>query len=408
MIFWNLIAGAANLFLLIFCFHLFFSNRGNRLFNRLLMLSFLARVGQDVIFMLINSRMLTDYPYLIKMLAPVSFLAPACFFLYIRSFVNSEIQLRKQDFWHFVIPILILIETIYTLFFSGIDSRIVAREAMEKGLFFTEVKNGLFPVYYYYFGRHALFLGYLLLSWREFANSEIVKRREDKERKWMFAILIPTSLAHITSISLFISHWASEIPIVHSLIPVIITTKYLTLLGFIIYMVHQPSLLYNYLLLRGPGLNYPLSNPFEREGLAVSEPGKEDQELCGEKVIRKSKISEEYGQIYIEAICTYMEKERPFLNSNFQMLDLAKDLAIPSHHCSYVINNVLGKNFRDWVNAYRVQFFIDVYPSKSSSMTVDGIAFESGFASVSTFYRAFKKETGLMPLTFFKGSEQIS
>ncbi|WP_207532632.1 AraC family transcriptional regulator [Desertivirga arenae] len=370
------------------------------------MVPFLARVGQDVLFMLINSRELINYPYLIKSLAPISFVAPACFYLYIRSFIQKEKGLRKQDFWHFVIPTLILIESVYTVLFSGVNSDVVAQEAMEKGLFFTAVKNGLFPVYYYYFARHALFLWYLLLGWREFGRSEIIKRREDKERKWLFAILISTTLAHLTSISLFISHWGEELPIVHNLIPIIITTKYLTLLGFIIYMVHQPTLLYNYLLLRGDAWNDLKEG--EVQGVLVPEQGDEETGSGEEKVVRRSKISEEYAQIYFEAITTYMEKERPFLNSNFQMLDLAKDLAIPSHHCSYVINTILGKNFRDWVNAYRVQSFIDSYPDKSSSMTVDGVAFESGFNSVSTFYRAFKKETGMMPLTYFNDLEQIS
>lgn len=34
-------------------------------------------------------------------------------------------------------------------------------------------------------------------------------------------------------------------------------------------------------------------------------------------------------------------------------------------------------------------------------MTIEAIAYESGFKSLTTFYNAFKKETGLMPKAFF-------
>ena len=97
-----------------------------------------------------------------------------------------------------------------------------------------------------------------------------------------------------------------------------------------------------------------------------------------------------------------MIHEKPFLNSDFQILDLAHYFKIPTHQCSAMINNLIGKNFRDWINSHRVDYFIKTYPQKSPKLTIDAIAFESGFSSMTTFYRAFKKETGRMPSTYFQ------
>ena len=96
-----------------------------------------------------------------------------------------------------------------------------------------------------------------------------------------------------------------------------------------------------------------------------------------------------------------MEEEEPFLLPDFQIIHLAQKLNIPAHHCSYVINNVIGKNFRDWINSYRITNFIKNYPANSAKMTIETIAYQCGFKSLATFYNAFKKETGLMPKAYF-------
>jgi YesN/AraC family two-component response regulator len=82
-------------------------------------------------------------------------------------------------------------------------------------------------------------------------------------------------------------------------------------------------------------------------------------------------------------------------------MDLANSFNIPIHKCSALINNYIRKYFRDWINQYRIGYFIQSYPNKSEKLTIDAIVLESGFSSMTTFYRAFKKETGKMPLDYF-------
>lgn len=96
-----------------------------------------------------------------------------------------------------------------------------------------------------------------------------------------------------------------------------------------------------------------------------------------------------------------IETEKPFLNHDFSLGDLANQVRLPAHHCSYILNEYFGKNFREWVNGYRVEFFITQYHSLIASQTIASIALSSGFKNKNTFYSAFEKEKGQTPSQYF-------
>jgi AraC-like DNA-binding protein len=97
-----------------------------------------------------------------------------------------------------------------------------------------------------------------------------------------------------------------------------------------------------------------------------------------------------------------MVAKKMYQFQDLQILELSKETNILVHHCSYVLNRVLGKNFRDWINEYRINHFIELYKSQRESKTIEAIANESGFKNTATFYNAFKKSTGLSPSQYFK------
>ena len=71
---------------------------------------------------------------------------------------------------------------------------------------------------------------------------------------------------------------------------------------------------------------------------------------------------------------------------------------IPAHYISQVINQQFGKNFSDYVNFYRVEDIKQklIAPTQSH-ITIEGLAYMSGFNSKAAFQRAFKKQTGISP-----------
>lgn len=109
-------------------------------------------------------------------------------------------------------------------------------------------------------------------------------------------------------------------------------------------------------------------------------------------------LKEEDSELYLNKINRFMIAEKPYMDANLTLPELATKLAIPSHHLSRVINEKLGLNFFDFINQYRVEEVkAKVTDPEYNHLSLLGIAFESGFNTKSAFNRVFKNATGLTP-----------
>jgi AraC-like DNA-binding protein len=98
-----------------------------------------------------------------------------------------------------------------------------------------------------------------------------------------------------------------------------------------------------------------------------------------------------------------MSREKLYLDSELTLSQLSEKLGTHNSLISHVINNGFDKNFNDFVNEFRVNIFkTKVSDPKSKHLTLLALAFECGFNSKSTFNRAVKKSTGLLPSDFLK------
>lgn len=104
-----------------------------------------------------------------------------------------------------------------------------------------------------------------------------------------------------------------------------------------------------------------------------------------------------------EKLEDFMQSQRPYINTGINLNTLAEMLDTKPANLSRVINECYDKNFFDFINAYRIQHFIEIAPlPEHRHKTLLGIALEVGFNSKSTFNRAFKKETQMTPTAYFK------
>jgi AraC-like DNA-binding protein len=63
-----------------------------------------------------------------------------------------------------------------------------------------------------------------------------------------------------------------------------------------------------------------------------------------------------------------------------------------------VVNSLYHKNFHEFVNHHRIAFAKQLLDNDHAQrQTSLVLSLESGFRSTSTFYSAFKKETGVTP-----------
>lgn len=96
-----------------------------------------------------------------------------------------------------------------------------------------------------------------------------------------------------------------------------------------------------------------------------------------------------------------------YKDASLTLASLAKALQITPHELSRIINQGTGKNFNDLINEYRVKEVIRKMQDPTyQRMTLQGIAYESGFNSKSTFNRTFKQLTNQSPLEYQKSQKR--
>ncbi|MCB0587829.1 MAG: helix-turn-helix transcriptional regulator [Phaeodactylibacter sp.] len=110
----------------------------------------------------------------------------------------------------------------------------------------------------------------------------------------------------------------------------------------------------------------------------------------------------------VERLTRFMEQEKPFLDQEIKIGNLADALDIPKHELSRVINHGFGKNFFDFINSYRVREFINLRQDhRNEHLNILELAYQSGFNSKSAFNRSFRKEAGQSPSAYFKNYRPI-
>jgi AraC-like DNA-binding protein len=103
-----------------------------------------------------------------------------------------------------------------------------------------------------------------------------------------------------------------------------------------------------------------------------------------------------------------MEQEKTFLECDLNIGDLASMLNTTFHKLSQVINESFSQNFYDYINSYRIKEVKKRMKSpESDPYTIMSLAYDCGFSSKSSFYNAFKKNTGITPGEFLKRVKEI-
>ncbi len=114
-------------------------------------------------------------------------------------------------------------------------------------------------------------------------------------------------------------------------------------------------------------------------------------------------LTDEKKQLYLSKLESIFELEELFLKKDLVIRDISNATAIPVHHISSLINSEFNLHFQDYVNLKRIKYFKEkINDPEWKELSLEGMAWGSGFKSRTTCFRAFIKHTGKSPSEYFK------
>lgn len=374
-------------FVLYYSINLFFTSRGNKLLNQLLAFFFIAKIAKFILFQHFILETWKVPLFLIIPIGIVYFLSPAVFYLYVRAFIGDEKKLKKSDVWH-LIPIVAI--TIFALFTAkdvfinyafGVESYRLSINDFLTAYKFTPPRLGLIAFYF-------------ILSW-----AVILKARKDnfstmhkKSKHWIVFLMSIVTIQMIFSIPSIFTILTFNHQSLSEQIKQMMFIGDIIFFVLIIYTIQNPVILYGYLFV-GPfqKLENSSSKPLVKLKLADTIPA------------NSLEVDESFPQFELisQGIHEYMSEKKPWLKADFDISQMASDLGKPVHHCSYMLNEGLKISFRDCINQYRIQYFIEEYPKKKENITLEAMSKEAGFSNRVSFNNAFKKLRGTTPTEYF-------
>lgn len=98
-----------------------------------------------------------------------------------------------------------------------------------------------------------------------------------------------------------------------------------------------------------------------------------------------------------------MHREKAYTNPDLKVADLAAMIGTSAHTLSYLFNQHLNRNYYDYVNDYRIAEFKHlIAEDEYSKYTLSALAELCGFSSRASFFRYFKKATGITPSEYIR------
>ncbi|RDY58721.1 helix-turn-helix domain-containing protein [Flagellimonas nanhaiensis] len=124
---------------------------------------------------------------------------------------------------------------------------------------------------------------------------------------------------------------------------------------------------------------------------------------------QSSNLDNESIDFHFQEITQLFDEEKVFLEPQLKIDDVASKLNISVHKISQVINSRSNKNFYDFVNRYRVEYFKKLLSDPNHrKFTILSLGIESGFNSKASMNRVFKNYEGQSPKEFQKSQHNFN
>ncbi len=310
----------------------------------------------------------------------IAFFKSPLLFFYVLSSIYSDFKLKPKHLLHllpFAIQVLIFSPRFY---FADISTRNFLLENLNDTIEGKlSIIFGLFIALFY--------LVAMLLELRKYKQLllENYSNKSAFNYKWLYQLLVLLSAIYCFSlIKQIYKLYGTDVEILN-ILRVVIT---LVLLVFLTWIVLKS--MYNPDLFRNINSEHTLAKEILIENNIINKSEKDSRED-------------------INRLLEFMEREEPYLDATLTLQKLADIIELPNRHVSILINNNLNQHFFDFINQFRIKKAQNILLNqKKSQLTIQQILYDVGFSSKSSFYTAFKKQTGVTPSEYRKNKDSIS
>ncbi|MDH6254087.1 AraC-like DNA-binding protein [Chryseobacterium sp. H1D6B] len=318
----------------------------------------------DEVFSLVKGSNVEIHPLIFVQV--IQFLTPIVFYFSVLFFTNPAFKFKLSDVKYAVLPVIFLVNLLFRYFGiinAGISALIFIGLILVQALFYTG-------------------LSYFTIRKHQRRIQMFSSNTEEINLNWLEYIILVIFVMNIGYIIYNLFYDSTSLNFFINII-------FLLVVYFVAcYCLRQKEI-------------YPAGKKVQEELISIS------SETEAEAVKKKLISDEDFLKIKhnIEAV---MQSEKPYLDSELNLIRLSELLSISTHHLSYVINKGFNKNFFQYVNEYRIEYAkILLKNDKNNKLSILGIAYESGFNSKTSFNNTFKKLTDQTPSEFKKTSSSL-
>ncbi|MCA6074457.1 helix-turn-helix domain-containing protein [Fulvivirga sedimenti] len=380
--FYDIIALVASSLSLLSCGIFIFINKSGSI-PRIFLTLAIGGVGYGLfITTLLNSRLIEEMPFLYRTAMPIAFIiGPSCYY-YITTSLIQPLVFPKKFFLHlipfmlaFIVNIPFLIKTnqekidILQRRYTGDINLLSGPDGWITGSQMATIL-GIFSILY-------LFQSFRILL----KNKNEIRRSDPASFWWYLYLLIALSFIFLSLI------YSAAHPDMSAYNSFTIIFSFL-MISLLIYLFTRPDILYGTLVEK------------IEEGNVKSFGFKQDNPLSESD---QNAVDPALIPVYKKKIEECIDKDKPYLRRDLRITDLSKQLDIPRHHLSWVVNNIYNLNFNDFINKNRLSYIESNFSNDEfKRMTLEGIAYDAGFNSRTTFTHAVKKFYNCTPSEHFK------
>ncbi len=326
---------------------------------------------------------------------PLMLLLGPFLYFYIRGTLDDTYSLKKKDFIHFIPAIIHFIGIIPYILQPFSEKLQIATQIIDNIDALLKIQiNYFYDTKVSFVIRPVLLLCYILycmyLIWKRFSSTTFDRNIPKKQLlislRWLIVLIV--SLFFIVVEFLIITY--NSIHIKPSVGLINSYSSYI--LSGVAYCIMSFS------LLLFPNILYGFPKRIATGNLQKTRDEKQLPTIDAKKTVN---VEEDPFFDLSENIKKYLIKEKPFINPDFSISDIALAMQVPQNHVSYCINDIMQTKFSTLKSDLRINYAVELLSGNlKESFTIEGIAQQSGFKTRASFYNAFKEKTGMNPTDF--------